>query len=200
MSAPHLSDDATYRGATFTGALLPDGTLQDASFVDCTFLDADLRGAELEGCSFTRCRFERCNLSNARLEDCGLSDVRFDACKLMGIDWSACGLIFDASWEGCVLDYGSFAGRKLRAKHFVACSLLEVDFTRADLQGTVFQDCRLGGAQFPGAQLRGADLSSSTGVFVDPARSRVKATRIDLAAAVSLAEYLGFEVVGYGGA
>lgn len=68
----------------------------------------------------------------------------------------------------------------MKGTKFLKCQLIEVDFTEADLSGSVFDACDLSGAQFGGANLERADLRNAERFMIDPAKTKVKKAKFRL--------------------
>jgi uncharacterized protein YjbI with pentapeptide repeats len=56
----------------------------------------------------------------------------------------------------------------------------EVDFTEADIKGSVFDNCKLNMAVFDGTNLEKADLSTAADFSIDPERNKVKQAKFSL--------------------
>lgn len=63
---------------------------------------------------------------------------------------------------------------------FTGCSLLEVDFTDADLSGSIFKQCNLLRSTFNRTNLEKADLSSATNFAIDPENTRIKNAKFSI--------------------
>ncbi|WP_244238307.1 pentapeptide repeat-containing protein [Corallococcus terminator] len=187
------------------------------SFERETFGELDLQGIDLSGKEFYRCTFEDCQLQEVRwkdslLEACGfrgsnltranfnairLRDVRFEGSKLMGIDWTGVSANPEVNFEECGLPYSSFVGLSLRQTSFVRCVAREANFFDTDLTDADFTGADLTGSNFRGCTLTRTDFSGATGLLLDPARNKMKDTRIPNETAMSLAHSLGMLVEGY---
>lgn len=182
---------------------------RDVTFADLELPAADLRGKEFFRCTFRGCRFpgsrwDEANLERCGFEDCDLSgltprrlvavDVRFVRCKLQGVDFSDLSPGSRLAFEGCNLRYASFTDASLRKTPFTGCKLAEASFVGTDLAEADFAGSDLAGATFERCSLEKADLSLATGVYVDPAKNRVKGARVPLATAVAIARGFGLIV------
>ncbi|QRK08791.1 pentapeptide repeat-containing protein [Archangium violaceum] len=190
---------------------------QEEFFENETFADLDLQGCELGGKEFYRCTFLRtqfqesrwrnsklevcvfngCDLTRAQLKGTALRDVRFEGSKLMGVDFTEVSANPEMSFEDCVLRYASFVGLSLRKTAFLRCSALEANFFDLDLSEADFTGTNLAGSNFRGCTLTRTDFSQVSGLFLDPARNRLKGTRVPVETAVSLAQSLGMQVTGF---
>ena len=85
----------------------------------------------------------------------------------------------------------------LTGARFVRCRAIEVNFIEARLADAAFTGSNLSGSTFDHCDLRKADFRDTQGLFIDPAKNRVKGARIDMAAAVLLATSFGLRVSGF---
>ena len=129
---------------TFEKADIPDMGLALGDYEDCTFNSCDLSNLNLSGFNFTECEFIRCNMSMAKLSDTTFNEVNFAECKLVALHFEDCNeFLFSVSFDQCQLTLSSFYKRKLKNTIFKKSTLQEVDFTEADLTGSVFDHCDL---------------------------------------------------------
>ena len=192
--------------------LLAEDSFEHETFRDLDLDQAQLGGKELYRCTFENCRLQESGWKNSRLEDCvvkgsdltratfsgtGLRGVRFEGCKLMGVDWSAVAPHPELAFEGCDLRYASFVGLSLRRTPLLRCTAHEANFLDSDLSECDFAGTDLRGATLRGCTLTATDFSAATGLFLEPARNRLKDTRVAVEAAVLLAEAQGMRVAGY---
>ena len=169
--------------------------LRGKRFTRCRFEAVTLDKARLEGVVLDECVFVRCDLSMATLGDCSFRGAHFDHTKLMGVDWTvARDLLFDVSYEGCVLSYGVFVDRKLRKVALTDCVAHEVDFSGADLTDADLRGTDLRGAVFARTTLVRTDLSTATHYRVDPANNKLSKTKFSLEAGVATLRDLGIVV------
>ncbi|QRN94195.1 pentapeptide repeat-containing protein [Archangium violaceum] len=202
----------------------PDRTLtaeqrltKEDSFENETFADLDLQGCDLGQKEFYKCTFERCqfqesnwkrsvleacvfngcDLTRAQFSQTALRGVRFEGSKLMGIDWTSVSANPELAFEGCVLRYTSFVGLSLRKTPFLRCTAQEANFFDLDLTDSDFTGTDLTGSNFRGCTLTRTNFSDTVGAFIDPARNRLKGTRVPVETAVMLAQTLGMVVSGF---
>ena len=158
-------------------------------------IGCDLSEANLAGLLFEDCLFERCNLTNARLGGTALQNVAFTDCKLLGVGFGACqDMLFGVHFDGCLLRYASFGGKKLVGTRFAQCHLAEADFTNADLSGATFAGCDLTGTVFHHTQLAGADFTTAFGFSIDPEANQLAGARFALAGLPGLLDKYGLVV------
>lgn len=160
------------------------------SFENCTFDDEDLSGLGLDGVQFLACSFigtrftrarlqdtvwQRCKLGQADFSLADVSAARFQVCDLHLSKWVrtqiASLLIEDSKLSGAIfnetrgLDLSlrecKLVGATLRAINFRKQSLVQLDFSDADLGGCDFQDAVFEGGSLRGASLRGANFKGT---------------------------------------
>lgn len=186
------------------------------SFENQTFEDLELEGFDFSGKEFYRCTFRRVKLPSSKWIDAVLEDCMFEDCDLlrmnparlrvldvifrrtrvMGSDWSAVSPNPSFEFEGCDLRHVSFVGTNLRKiklhdcrateSNFIECNLIEASFDRTELSGANFSQC----------DVTRADFSGAIGLFLNPARNRVKDTDVTSETAELLAHSLGMRVNG----
>lgn len=194
-----------------------DHLVADELFEDETFEKLDLNRVDLSGKEFHRCTFRGCKLQESvwaasRLEDCAfvgcdltrlrpgrllLRGVEFKDSKLMGIDLTGLGAMPSVGFTDCSMRYVAFVSLKLRATAFVRCAIVEANFVTTDLAKSTFADCDLSSTRFEGCDLQGVDFSTCRGLGFEPAKNRIKATRVPLETAVQIASSLGLLVSGF---
>jgi uncharacterized protein YjbI with pentapeptide repeats len=166
-----------------------------SEFEQFHFVGCDLSEINLSGIRFEDCLFERCNLTNARLGGTALQNVAFADCKLLGLNFGACqDMLFGVHFDGCLLRYSSFAGKKMPGTRFAQCHLAEVDFTNADLNGVAFAGCDLTQAIFHDTQLVGTDFTTATSFSLDPEANTLTGARFALAGLPGLLDKYGLVV------
>lgn len=191
------------------GAELANLVIEDAC------LDAEkIRGVDAVGCTFRRCTFhesgllewrledcrlEDCDLSNAKLTDSAFVDVLLVRCKLLGVDFSPVRRVrFDVRFEDCELSYASFNSLDLRHVSADGSKMVRVDFSAANLSKVSWTQCDLTGATFNRTDLRIADLSTCTGVALNPQDNQVKGLRLSLEDGIACLAAVGIEVLPHG--
>ena len=104
-----------------------------------------------------------------------MKEVRFKGCKLIGVNFSSCSdFLFSVNFQKCLLDYCSFADKKMKSTSFSDCSMKEVDFSATDLTMSVFQNCDLQQAVFNRTNLEKADFRTATNYTIDPESNKMK--------------------------
>jgi uncharacterized protein YjbI with pentapeptide repeats len=189
--------DDTFEQQTFTGLEATAAVLSGKELYRCTFEHCRLQESVWKGAKLEACTFRQCDLTRATLAQTALRGVTFEGCKLMGIDFSKVSTHPELSFTGCMLRYSSFADQNLKKTKFLSCMAREVNFHEVDLSECDFTGSDLAGSAFRGCTLARTDFRGATGLFLDPARNRVKDTGVPVEAAVELARSLGLLVGGY---
>ncbi|MBJ6118689.1 pentapeptide repeat-containing protein [Pontibacter sp. BT310] len=160
---------------TFEKVVYPNKDVKNREFENCTFKNCDFSGSNFAGTRFTDCTFIGCNLAMLKLGHATISNVVFKECKLTGINFSECeDFLFTVYFENCLLDYASFAKRKMAKTKFIKCSLKGVDFSNANLTSALFDNTDMERAVFNYTNLTGADLSSAYSFDIDPEINTIK--------------------------
>lgn len=154
---------------TFEKVSFIDKKVNNSEFEDCVFKNCDFSNSDFSNNSFMDCEFIDCNLSMIQLVGTSLKTVHFKDCKLLGIQFNTCNdFLFDVSFQECVLDYSSFANRKMPKTKFDSCSMKEVSFIGCNLTSSVFENCNLDNAVFNDTQLAGVDFRTAYNYKIDP--------------------------------
>ena len=156
-----------------------------SEFEGCQFTRVNLSDSSLSRAIFRDCDFVGCDLSRVRVSGASFQDCRFETCRLMAIDWSSLGgLVFGIQMAECKASYSIFDELNLKWCSFSRSDLAESSFQESNLSGLLLDRCNLSRADFRGANLTGTDLSSAIGIVLQPSRSRLKGTRINMQAAL----------------
>ena len=186
-----------FEDEVFSDVELPNADLSGKEFVRCTFRKALLPQANWTGARLDDCTFDGCDLTRMRPAKMAARGVAFVNCRLMGIDWTELRSTPTMSFDHCNLQYASFVNVNLTATRFAHCRLTEVNFFESRLVDAEFTDSDMRGARFEGCDARNANFADAVGVFIDPARNKVKDARIGIATALMLAASFGLRVHGY---
>ncbi len=192
MTASPFDARDTFENETFTGLALTAADLSEKQFFRCTFENCSLQESRWKRSTLEDCTFRQCDLTRAVVSQLGLRGVRFEGCKVMGVDFSGVSSNPDVHFNECNLRYVSFTGQSLRKARFTHCQAREVNFFECDLTDADFGATDLSASNFRGCTLTRTEFRGTTGLFLDPARNKVKETRIEVETAVALAESLGF--------
>lgn len=154
---------------TFEKVSFIDKKVNNREFEDCIFKNCDLSNSDFSNTIFMDCEFIDCNLSMTQLTGTSLKTVDFRNCKLLGIQFLTCtDFLFSVSFQDCVLDYSSFANKKMPKTKFNSCSMKEVSFIGTHLNNSVFENCNLDNAIFNDTQLAGVDFTTASNFKIDP--------------------------------
>jgi len=188
---PFLWEKPVYEGREFIGLSCPGEMISGKVFQDCYFEGCNFSESQFLSCEFQDCRFNHCELSLIRVKGSQFKGVRFEDSKAIGINWA------EASWPqldglesidftGCVLNYASFFGLRMKKRKLVGCAAVEVDFaeadfTDADCTGTDFQKSR-----FLHTNLTRADFTGARNYSISPLLNQIKQAKFSLPEAMSL--------------
>ena len=154
---------------TFEKVSFIDKKVNNREFEDCIFKNCDFSNSNFCNNTFMDCEFIDCNLSMTQLDGTSLKTVHFKTCKLLGIQFHSCAdFMFGVSFQDCVLDYSSFANKKMPKTKFSSCSMKEVSFIGTNLVNSTFENCNLDNAIFNDTQLAGADFRTAYNYKIDP--------------------------------
>ena len=181
---------------TFSKVIYTEESVKNREFENCTFIDCDLYGSDFSMSQFLDCTFKDCNLSMVKFNSAGLKKAVFEDCKLMGIAFEYCeDFLFEVEFRGCMLDFSSFANKKMLKTKFSNCSMQEVNFSGTNLSKSIFDDVNLNGALFDKTNLSEADLSKAYNFSIDPELNAVKKAKFSLKDAGGLLEKYNLKLV-----
>ncbi len=170
-----------HEGQAFRNLTCTGNKKDNLEFENCSFTDCDFSKAVLTSAKFIDCTFMNCNLTMVKLNDCHLTNVTFRNSKLLGVSFVECNdFLFTVSFDGCVLDYCSFARKKMMRTSFANSSMKGVDFSSSDLTGSKFSATDLTNTVFKKTILKQADLSTATNFDIDPEMNNIKKARFSL--------------------
>lgn len=184
----------SFENQHFKGLELSGAALGGKEFFRCTFENCHLMESQWKATILEACVFKECDLTRADLAQTGLRGVRFEGCKLMGVDWSRVSSHPELTFVDCNLRYASFTKINLRKVAFTRSTIREANFIDADLTEADFAGADLTGATLRGCTLVRADFRHVSGLFIDPARNKVKDTRVPVETAILLAQNSGMKV------
>lgn len=161
LAEPNLLDGEhregeLYERASLDGEELGGVTLQECVLDGVSLDDTNLRGARFIECAFTdlfapvfrapRSSWRETSLRSTRWGSAELYDSRLDGVHL----------------DGGKLDYVNFRASQLTDVLISGCIIGELDLTGARATRLAFTDCTIGTLTLDGAQLRDADLRTSS--------------------------------------
>jgi uncharacterized protein YjbI with pentapeptide repeats len=162
-------EDLIHIHKTFEKVILINQKINHREFEGCVFKNCDFSNSDFSNNTFVDCEFIDCNLSMLQVANSSIQTVFFKNCKLLGIQFQSCtDFLFQVAFEECVLDYASFAHKKMPKTKFQSSSLKEVTFIGTNLTQAVFDHCNLDNAIFNETQLAGADFTSAYNYKIDP--------------------------------
>jgi len=168
-------ENASNENQVFDKINYAESSLTGKQFTDCNFTNCDFSNCNMAYNTFADCIFDGCNLAMIRLNSTTLNNVVFKNCKVLGVNFSeAIDFLFNVTFEVSVLDYASFARKKMLKTRFHKSSLKEVSFTQTNISGSLFDDCDLLGAIFNKSDLTAANFSTSYNFRIDPELNNIK--------------------------
>ena len=128
---------------TFEKVNYIDKKINNREFEGCIFKNCNFSNSDFSYNTFIDCEFIDCNLSMIKLVNSSLKTVDFKNCKLLGIQFHACDdFLFNVAFDECVLDYSSFANKKMPKTKFANNSMKEVTFIGTNLSNSFFPKFR----------------------------------------------------------
>ena len=136
---------------------------EDCVLIDCTLDEVRLHHARILETTLTGSHATTLELLGATLRDVTFADCRIGALASPGSKWT------QVSVRGGKLDYINLREAQLDSVKFEDCSIGELDLSGATVTRLVILGCRVGQltltrAQLKDTDLRGAELSSVTGL------------------------------------
>ncbi len=161
--------DLIYIQKTFEKVVFINARINNREFEDCIFKNCDFSNTDFAETTFMDCEFIDCNLSLAKMSNTSLKKVDFKNCKLLGILFhETAEFLFSVHFQDCILDYASFANKKMPKTHFINASLKETNFIGSNLTSSVFENCNLDGTIFNDTILKLSDFITSYNYKIDP--------------------------------
>jgi uncharacterized protein YjbI with pentapeptide repeats len=122
--------------------------------------------------------------------------VSFKNCKLLGILFHSCDdFLFSVNFNECVLDYSSFANKKMPKTSFLNSVLKEVSFIGTNLSNATFENCNLEGTIFNETQLTGVDFTSAFHYKIDPEFNPMKKAKFSTSGIVGLLDKYDIKIL-----
>ncbi|WP_432671372.1 pentapeptide repeat-containing protein [Flavobacterium sp. SM2513] len=181
---------------TFEKVVYTGQKVSSREFENCIFKDCDFSNTAFLSSTFMDCEFIDCNLSVLELLGSSLKNVVFKNCKLLGIAFHTCDdFLFQVEFENCVLDFASFANKKMPKTKFMSSSLKEVSFEGTHLKQSVFEKCNLAGAIFNDTNLTECNFTSASNYQIDPEFNVLKKARFSLQGIPGLLEKYDIKIV-----
>ena len=172
---------------TFEKIIYSSKKVSNREFEDCTFKNCDFSNSDFSYNTFIDCQFIDCNLSMTQLSGSSLKSVVFKNCKLLGIQFHTCDdFLFNVRFQECILNYSSFANKKMPKTNFISCSMKEVAFVGTNLSNAIFNNCNLEGAVFNDSQLKEANFATAYNYKIDPERNPMKKAKFSTQGLIGL--------------
>lgn len=189
-----IERDTAFEEETFEGLELAGAKLSGKEFRRCVFRGGKLNQTTWNGTVLEDCIFDRCDLANMVPKGASLRGVEFRDSKLIGVTWADLRSEPMFGFVECNMRYQVFAKLDIRLTKLDGCAIEEASFSEVNLTKAVFKNCSLAKTTIEKCVLTGADFSSSTGVFFDPARNKSRGARISAETAVLIAAAMGLVV------
>ena len=181
----------TFEKVVYTGQKVSSREFENCVFQNCNFSDTSFLSS-----TFMDCEFNDCNLSMMELSGSSLKNVTFKNCKLLGIAFDACNdFLFQVSFDHCVLDFASFANKKMPKTKFGGSSMREVSFVGTKLKQSTFEKCDLSGAIFNDCDLSECNFTTATNFQIDPQSNMLKKARFSLQGIPGLLEKYDIKII-----
>lgn len=166
---------------TFDKVIYTGQKVSSREFENCIFQHCDFSNTAFLSSTFMDCEFINCNLSMLELPSSSLKNVVFKNCKLLGIAFDACDdFLFQVTVDNCLLDFASFANKKMPRTRFSESSLKEVSFVGTHLKQSVFENCDLTRALFNRSDLTECNFTTAINYQIDPEFNVLKKARFSL--------------------
>ena len=181
---------------TFEKVIYTGQKVSSREFENCIFKDCDFCNTAFLSSTFMDCEFIDFNLSMLDVSGSSLKNVVFKNSKLLGIAFHACDdFLFQVAFENCVLDFASFANKKMPKTHFTCSSLKEVSFEATYLKQSVFENCDLTRAVFNDTNLTECNFTSASNYQIDPEFNVLKKARFSLQGIPGLLEKYDIKII-----
>jgi len=149
--------------------------LNHTDFERCTFSHCDFSGCIFVGVTFIDCVFTDCVFNGAKINYVAFRTAAFHRCEIKDVNFAMCDkLIFEISFDDCLLDFSKFYTLKIKGTVFTNCSLVAVDFMNTDLTEVIFDRCDLYRAEFAKAIANKASFKTSFNYTIDPEKTKLK--------------------------
>ncbi|NRH21125.1 pentapeptide repeat-containing protein [Candidatus Gracilibacteria bacterium] len=166
-------ENQIFEKVDFSKTPLLKGDYENCTFVRCSFSHSDISIIR-----FSECVFDTCDMSLSKITETEFQEVQFINSRLLGLQFDTCSnFLCSMNFDGCVLDFASFQGLKIKNTTWKDCQLHEVNFTDTDLTGSVFLNCDFTRAIFEKTILEKSDFRTSNNFIIDPENNRIKKAR-----------------------
>ncbi|WP_418262620.1 pentapeptide repeat-containing protein [Flavobacterium faecale] len=181
---------------TFDKVIFSGKRVSNREFENCMFQNCDFANSDFSNNTFMDCEFIDCNLSMMQVVASSFKTVQFRNCKMMGIQFHTCNdFLFSVGFQDCVLDYSSFANKKMPKTQFSNTSLKEVAFMSCDLTQSIFDNCNLQAANFNETQLKEVNFLTAFNYSIDPEFNPMKKARFSTQGITGLLDKYDIKVI-----
>ncbi len=144
-------------------------------YENCRFTNCTFSDILLSDIKFIECTFDNCNLSMTKLKNTSFQTVDFIQCKLLGLHFGDCNpFLLEMNFTKCDLNLASFFRLKLKGTKFDDCNLQEADFSEGDFTSSSFANCNLLDATFDNTVLEKADFRNAYNYTIDPVSNHIR--------------------------
>ena len=165
----------------YTEVLYDRDGLNLKEFEGCSFVRCDFSACNFIGVTFIDCTFTDCNFTGAKINHVAFRTVHFNGCLMQELNFAMCDkLIFEIHFNRCNLDFAKFYTLKIKGMTFIDCSMIAVDFMKADLTEVIFDRCDLYKTVFSNTILDKADFRTSFNYALDPEKNKIKRAMFSL--------------------
>jgi uncharacterized protein YjbI with pentapeptide repeats len=102
--------------------------------------------------------------------------------------------LLDWSFEKCKIELCNFGGLKMKKSRFYECIIFDSDFIDAQLSEADFSLSDLQGCVFRNTNLEGANFSGAKHYYIDPAQNKLKKAKFSMPEAMNLLIPFGMEI------
>lgn len=147
-----LEDDAILRGLSFDGHTFIGLQVEAAEAEGCRFANVRFTGTSLRQTQFSDSELVTCDFSQLTAADVSLLRSTVSGSRLTGSSWKS-GTFRDVTFSGCVATPGMFRHMKVYATVFEDCRLAGADFQFTEFHNVKFVNCEMAGVQFGNAKI-----------------------------------------------
>ena len=189
----------TFVKKDFQDLSFEDTILENKCYTDCIFDNSNFTGSEIKFVTFIRCSFVSCRFNDAVMENCAFLNCLFRFANLFAVTMRRTKLTGSSflltSFVSPTIEDCDFSYCDLRQTDFSKLTLQDIRFTGADLSECRFENgrysCHFENANTNGASFKNSDLRNSKLDGIPIGNTHFSHTKIDLEAAVLLAQFLG---------
>lgn len=187
--------DEEISGISVTGLCAEEADFGRLHFNGARFERCRLPQGVFRGSSFTDVVFHGCDLSACDFTGGYFNRCRLEGCKGIGVNLSDT-RVHQFTVQGGSFQYASVNEAKLNGAVFAECDLSGADIVGCVLKNTLFKGARMNGASFFKTPLKGIDLTGCQieGLRVSAGGPELRGVIVDLFQAAELSKLLGIVV------